>query len=135
MAQNISPREGEGLGELVGDILRDVQKLIQQESLLLRTEVRQEWDKAKNVAVGYSAGAVAARLAAVTGALFLVFALNAWFGLPIWAGFLIETAALGGTAFYFLRRGAELKKDLDLVPRQTVESVKENVTWFKKQTS
>ena len=126
------PRE-EGLAVLVGDILRDGQKLVQQELLLFRTELQQEWTKAKSAALVFAMGAVVAGAAALALSLFLVHVLAAVTGLPLWACYGIFAVALGGGSVFLFLRGRKLAQDVDFVPRQTVDTVKENVRWFKNR--
>jgi len=56
-------------------------------------------------------------------------------GLPIWASFLIVAIialAVGGVMAW---RGYDTLRRTDLVPRQTVETIKEDAQWAKEQTA
>lgn len=118
--------------KLLGDIIADGQKLVRQEITLARVEIQQEWDKAKSatkvfsIAIGMAL--VAVFLAALTFVELLVAA-----GVPPWLSYLIAAVVLGGASASLIRRGRVTTKKIDFVPRQTVETMRENVQWIRSQ--
>jgi hypothetical protein len=61
----------------------------------------------------------------------LVHLLNALTGLPLWAcyGIVGGVCAIGGVVLLY--RGKQQMSQIDMVPQQTVETMKENVRWIK----
>lgn len=119
---------------LVGGIVNDAQQLIRQEVALAKREIKDELSKAKTAAV--SAG-ICVGFLAVGGLLLahMVALLITWAGnWPAWVGYLITGAVvlITGAVLLFLAKNQASK--IDVVPRQTVETMKENVQWIKTQT-
>jgi uncharacterized membrane protein YqjE len=125
MVQQAPPaKQDRSLGELLGDLTRDITSLVRQEITLARVEMS---DKAANIGKQLGLLAVGGALAysgvlAIVAALVIVLA-NA--GLPWWASALIVgvvAAAIGGL---IVKKGLDAIKGQDLVPRQTLDSLKE----------
>jgi hypothetical protein len=134
VSRHSSTGEQDSIGGLVADIVQDGQKLIRQEILLARTELQHEWEKAKRASAAFAAGATLAGVGGVLFLLALVHLLNAVTGLALWACYGIFALIVGGAGGYLILRGKTAAKDVVLVPRQTVDSVKESAKWFKNQT-
>jgi uncharacterized protein (UPF0264 family) len=124
-------KEDRSLGELFGDLTREISTLVRQEVNLAATELG---DKATRVGkdIGYLAigGAVAyagflALLAAVVIGL-------AGF-MPWWLSALIVGAVVAGIGYFLIQRGIGELKRIDLAPRQTIGTLKEDVQWAKQQ--
>lgn len=118
------------IGELVRDIIANVQDMVRSEVRLAKAEIKEETSKtaqgAAYLAVGgtlalYALGFV---LVAVAQALNLV--------MPTWAAALIVAVALGITAAVLMGKGRERLHVP--TPEKTIENVKENVEWMKNQT-
>ena len=135
MAQDVGshepPPDGETSGtskpvaEMVGDITAEAAALVRKEVELAVSELREEARRAAKAAGMLSAGALSGYLAL----LFASFAL-AWFldrRLPRTLAFLLVSAAHGSAAAALLARAREEAKNVDLVPRQAVASVREDV--------
>jgi hypothetical protein len=76
----LQAEDGRSLGEVMGDLTRNVSMLLQQEVALAKAELRQSGSRAGK-GVGLFAGA------AVAGVLFLVFlSVSAWWGLGQFIG-------------------------------------------------
>jgi hypothetical protein len=122
------------LTELVGGIVTDLQTLMHQELQLAKTEMRQEWDKTKTAAGSMAAGA---SLLAVAGFLFcfaIVYLLAALApGLPLWACFGIVAVALGLIGGILVAAGRNKATDINVVPPQTAETMRENVQWLRNR--
>ena len=134
MADRIPTESPQSMASLLGGIASDIQTLVRQEITLAKTEMLREWDKAKTAAGSMAAGA--AVLAA--GGLFLgmtvVCVLREVAGLPWWASFLIvggALAVLGAVLFYTGRNKAA---QVNVIPPQTAETLKEDVQWIRNQT-
>jgi protein-S-isoprenylcysteine O-methyltransferase Ste14 len=135
MAVDQAPTENnQSMSSLVNGIINDAQQLIRQEVALARREMLNEVNKAKTAAVAFGIGAAVGALAAVLLSFFLVYLLTWATGLPEWVWFLVVGvlfAAAAGWLFFAAKRKLE---QISLVPRQTVETMKENVQWMKTQT-
>jgi hypothetical protein len=61
----------------------------------------------------------------------LVHLLNALTGLPLWACYGIVGGVCAIVGVVLLYRGKQQMSQIDMVPQQTVETMKENVRWIK----
>ncbi len=126
-------RDDESIGHLVGQVLGDVSKLFRQEVALAKAELKEEAAKAGK-AGGMLAGAgFAGYMVAVLLSLALVFALDAVMPLG-WAAVIVAVlwGIVGGVLYSI---GRKRMKDVDPVPRQTVETLKEDAQWVRDQRS
>lgn len=125
------PESAEGIGPLLGDLLRDLQGLVRGEMALARAEIREDLARAGK---GVAALAVAA-IVGLTGFIFLM--LGATYVLNLWVRMWIAAAIVGAVLVLIaLVLGLSGKKKLsagNLKPDQTIESMKENQEWAKQQ--
>lgn len=122
----------ESIGQLIGEVAGDVSKLFRQEVALAKAELKEEAAKAGK-AGGMLAGAgFAGYMVAVLLSLAAVFGLDAVMPLG-WAAVVIAIvwAAVGGVLYTMGRNRA---KEVDPVPRQTVETLREDAQWVRDQT-
>lgn len=121
------------LGQLLSRLSDDLSRLLRQEVELAKSEVRLEAKKAAKAGGMLGAGALAAYLA-----LLLVSFAAAW-GLaelmPAGLGFLIVGIVYAIVAAVLLTAGRSRMQDVEPVPQQTVETVKEDARWAKDRTS
>jgi len=128
-----SQPEDRSLGDLFSDLTRDTATLVRQEVTLAKTELTDKASKVgKDVAFLAMGGLVAyaGMVAIIFGLIFLINAL----GLSLWVSALLVglvVAAVGGA---LVSKGLGELKKIDPVPRQTVESLKEDKEWAKEQT-
>jgi hypothetical protein len=121
----------ESLGQLFGQLTRELSELMRQEMALAKTELKEEATKAGRTA-GLFGGA------AVTGHMcLLLLSFAAAWGLavimPTGVAFLIVGLIYAVVAaFLFVRARAEVKR-INPVPEQTIETLKEDVQWAKAQ--
>lgn len=122
------PRSGDerSVGELLADLSREVTTLVREELRLAKAEMSQ---KASNV--GKDVGMIAAGAAiAYAGMLALVAALViilATVGVPWWASALLVGVIVTGVGGFLAWKGMQALKREDLVPHETIESLKEDV--------
>jgi len=121
------------LAGLVSGIVRDVQQLIRQEMALARGEVQQSLEKAWTAALSLGIAAVVGALSGIMFVLMVVHLLS-WLipGLPLWGSYAIVGGVLAVAAAVLVLVARERARAI--VPRQTIQSVKENVQWIKNQT-
>jgi uncharacterized membrane protein YqjE len=121
------------LSEVLKTLSEEASTLIRQELNLAKVELAQ---KAKSIGVGVGLMGTAyvfARLmiATATAAAILALAII----LPAWAAALIVTALWGVIALVLALTGVrKVKAGMPPVPRQTIETVKEDVEWLKSRT-
>jgi hypothetical protein len=127
-----STRNG-SLPDLVSGIVDDIRTLVSQEMALGRAEVLQEINKTKRAVIAVSAGIAAGAVGVLFLLLLLVHVIHEAGGLPLWGSYAIVGGVLVviGCILFFL--GKRQASEVNLVPRQTIESIKENVQWIKDQ--
>jgi protein-S-isoprenylcysteine O-methyltransferase Ste14 len=134
MADRIPADTSPSMTSLLGGIVSDIQTLIRQEVALAKTEMLREWDKAKTAAGAMAVGAAVLAL----GGLFLCLTVVALFhevlGLPWWASFLIVGGVFAGLGAVLFYTGRNKAAQVNVVPPQTAETMKENVQWIRNQT-
>jgi len=120
------------LGDLFGDLARDMGTLVSQEMALARTEITEKATRAgKDIAMLAVGGLVAyAGLLAIIAAVIVLMAER---GVPLWASALIVGAIVAGIGYLLVQRGITALKHQDLTPSQTIESLKEDTRWAKEQ--
>ena len=120
------------LGELFGDLARDMGTLVSQEVSLARTELTQKASRVgKDVAVLAVGGLVVyAGLLAIIAAVIVFIADR---GVPLWASALIVGLIIAVIGYVLVQRGISALKQEDLTPHQTIQSLKEDTQWAKEQ--
>jgi uncharacterized membrane protein YqjE len=134
MATTLTRNSEPSLASLVSGIVSDAQALIKQEMALARRELADELNKAKQATLSLGVGAAVAGLGGVLLALMVVYILHEEAGMKLWLSYLIVGGVLaiaGATLLLFARAKAS---EISLVPKQTVETLRENVQWIKDQT-
>jgi hypothetical protein len=134
MAENVRTDPPHSMASLVGGIVEDAQQLIRQELMLARREVQQEMDKAKTAAISFGVALGVLALSAILLSLAVVYVVHQVAGLPLWGSYALVGGvflAVGGTLLVVVKNKVN---DINVVPRQTVETMRENVQWIKNQT-
>ena len=121
------------VGELVSDLTSDVTTLLRQEVEIAVAELNGEARQAAKAGGLLSGGALSGYLSLLFGSLGLAWLLDRKLPRPL--AFFAVAALHGAAAAALLTRGREELLQVDPVPEQTVETVKENVAWVKGQTS
>ena len=120
------------IGEVLSDIVDDVQQIVRAEVRLARAEIREQLGRARLAAMFLATAAVAALMAIGLVLLAGVFALaTIW---PSWAAALAVaagTALLGGLLWM---AGIRRIRALHVTPQKAIDSVKENIQWAKTRT-
>lgn len=120
------------LGELFGDLARDMGTLVSQELALARTELTDKATRVgKEIAMLAVGGLVAyAGLLAIIAAVIVLIADR---GVPLWVSALAVGLVVAGIGYLLVQRGLSALKHEDLAPRQTIQSIKEDTQWAKEQ--
>jgi hypothetical protein len=128
------------MSSLVGGIIDDAQRLIRQEIALARREMQEEMNKAKVAALSFGAAAAVGLLGAVLTGFTLAHLIHWAAGasdpsaIPLWACYAIVMALFFAAAAVLFFMAKSKATEIHLVPRQTVDSLRENVKWLKNQT-
>jgi len=121
------------VSDLISGLVNDAQQLVHREIDLAKREVAIEVDKVKQGAVALGIGAGLAVIGALLLGHMLVYLVQTLTGLSLWVSYLIVGAifAIGGGLL--LMQGIKRMQTVDPVPRETIESVKEDIQWIKEQ--
>jgi len=125
-------KDDRSLGELFSDLSRQTSTLVRQEVQLAKTEMSDKASKVgKDVASMAVGGAIAyAGFLAIVAALIILLAEF----LPWWLSAFIVGVAVATAGYMLIQRGREAMKHDNLAPTQTIETLKEDAEWAKRQT-
>jgi uncharacterized membrane protein YqjE len=131
-ADTTDPRD-QSVGELLKELSKETSTLVRQELELAKAEMREKGRKA-GPGLGMLGGSgVAALLALGTLTAFVILALDE--AMPAWVAALIVTLVWGGVAAFLYVRGRERVEEAGSpAPKQTIETLKEDVEWAKHPT-
>lgn len=127
------------VGELIGEVAKDLSTLMRKELELAKVEVKAEAVKAGKGAGMLAGAGVAAHVMLIFLSLMLVFLLARIFGGNdaadfVWAS-LIVTILWAIVAAVLAAMGRKQLKEVNPKPEQTVESLKEDAQWIKAQSN
>lgn len=115
---------------LVSGIVEDTQLLFRKEIELARAELREELVTAREAAIGYSLAVGLGGMTILLMTLALVHLISLWTPIPLGASYALVGlgyAAVGAACYSSARKAHE---QTDLMPRQTIETMKENIQWI-----
>jgi hypothetical protein len=122
------------MGELFTELSQDLSTLVRQELKLAQAEMTEKGKRA-GVSAGMFGGAGAAALAALGTLTACVIAALAE-AMHVWLAALIVTVVYATVAGVLALRGRErMAQAAPAVPKQTIDTVKEDVQWAKTQLS
>lgn len=131
MAQQQIAKDDRSIGELFSELAGETTTLVRQEIALAQTELTQKAVKTgKNVGFLIVGGAIgyAALLAILAAAIIALGSV-----VPLWLSALIVGAAVGIIAAILIFSSLDKLKNTSLAPQQTIETLKEDAQWLKKQ--
>jgi hypothetical protein len=120
------------LGELFGDLGRDLSALVRDELELAKTEARQEVRRAGQAGASFAGAAVAALLTLTFASSALAWLLDQWINRAL--AFLIVAVIWAVIAAVAVTIGRRRAQEIEPIP-QTVDTLKEDVEWAKQQKS
>jgi|SRR3712207_5107332 len=120
------------VAELLSDMTSSVTTLIRKEVEMAVAELKDEARQAAKAGGMLSGGALSGYLSLLFGSFGLAWWLDRKLPRPL--AFFAVAALHGAAAGALLKQGREEMQHVDPVPRQTVDTVKENVEWAKAQT-
>jgi hypothetical protein len=118
---------------LVSGIIADAQQLIQQQFAMFRQEIRDDLRKSKEAAIALAAGVGITLVGSVFLLLMLPLLLH-WAApdLPLWACCGIVGGLLGAVGGALVYAGVRKLESFHPLSDQSVEAMKENLTWTTK---
>lgn len=125
-------RDDRSLGELFAELAQETSTLVRQEVELARVELGEKVGQVgRSVASILVGGAVAyAGLLAILAA---IIAGLAEAGLPVWLSALLVGIVVAGVGYLLINRARSALQQMDMAPRRTVETLKEDQEWVKEQ--
>jgi hypothetical protein len=131
MAQQQIARQEKSLGDLFSELSTQTGELMRQEVALARVEMTQKAVKAgKDVGFLVVGGAVAyaAALAVIAAMIILLGQF-----IPVWLSALVIGLVVGVAAYFLISSALASLKRMDPAPRNTIETLKEDAAWLKKE--
>jgi hypothetical protein len=128
-------REDRSIGELFGQLTQDLTLLFRQELQLARAEMSEKVSRVTTNMVSVLAGGFVAYIGALALVAALILGLQEVANISPWVSALIVGALFAIAGYVMLNRGLKELKRVDLAPRRTVESLKDDVQWAKEQRS
>jgi hypothetical protein len=129
MAERMDERS---IGELVGDLTRQIGLLIRQELDLARTEITARAGAAARDAGLVGVGGALLHAALLTGIATVVLLLVD-LGLAAWVSALLVAGLVAAIGAVLIARGRAGLAEVDLTPKRTVETLKDDADWAKEQ--
>jgi putative superfamily III holin-X len=128
-------REDRSIGELFGQLSQDMTLLFRQELQLARAEMSEKISQVTSNLVSVVAGGFVAYVGALALVAALILGLHEAAEISPWVSALIVGAIFAVAGYVMLNRGLKELKRVDLAPRRTVETLKDDVQWAKEQRS
>ena len=126
-------KEDRTIGELLGDLYRDAERMVRLEINFARTEMTQ-----KATRVGKNVGfLVAGGVVAYAGFLAILAGIIALLGLfmPVWISALIVGVLVAAAGGFLVWRGLQTLQQESAAPQKTIETLREDREWMRDQTS
>jgi hypothetical protein len=133
MAQQQMAKEDRSLGDLFAQLANETSTLVRQEVALAQTELTHKATKVgKDVGFLAIGGAVgyAGVLAMIAGVIILLARV-----IPAWASALAVGAVIAVAAYFMISSAIASLRKMDPVPRNTIETIKEDAKWLKKEVT
>lgn len=121
------------IGELFGQLTQDMTLLVRQEIQLARTEMSDKLSRFTANLLSVGAGGFVAYLGGLALVAALILAIRDLANISLALSAVIVGAVLAIVGYVMLQRGLKELKRVDLAPRRTVETLKDDVQWAKEQ--
>ena len=119
------------VGQLLGDVTRELQALVRKELELARAETKEELQRAGAAGKRFGVAALAGYLAVVMLSFAAAWALTAV--MPTGWAFFAVGVVLGVVAGAMALQGRRRLREFHPVPQETAETLKEDVQWLKSR--
>lgn len=124
----------ESIAGLIRGVLNDARELIREEIALAKSELREEINTARRVAITFVAAALLAVIGVVLFSIALGGAIADLFSLPPWAGHGLVALVLAAGAYLLFSRGRVAVAKIRALPK-TQASLRENIAWIQSRSS
>lgn len=123
--------ENKPLGDLFSDLASEMSNLVRQEVALARVEISQKAKYAgRNIGYLVVGGAVAyAALLAVLAAVIMLLDKV----MPAWGAALLVGVIVAAIGWLLIGKAMSALQQMEVTPRETVETLKEDAAWVKQQ--
>jgi len=125
-------RDDRSLGQLFGDLSRQLGTLVRQEIELAKTETTSRVTTLGRDAAMIAAGGALAYAALLVGLVGIAILLVD-IGVEPWVAFVVVALVVGAVAAVLVQQGRARLQRADLAPRQTIETLKDDAAWAKEQ--
>ncbi|MGH7794088.1 MAG: phage holin family protein [Candidatus Binatia bacterium] len=122
-----------GIMTLVGGIFRDASELIAKELTAAKLEMREELENLKSTAVLMGVGLVALLVGILMLALTLVYLLQEYTALDLWACYAIVGGSISLLGIIILLFGKQRAAKTSLMPTASIENAKEDARWITRR--
>ena len=126
-------RQERSIGELFGQLTQDMTLLVRQEIQLARTEMSEKLSRFTTNLISVLSGGFVAYLGGLALVAALILAIRDLANISLAWSALIVGAVLAIVGYVMLQKGVKELKLVDLAPRRTVETLKDDVQWAKEQ--
>lgn len=129
------PKEAKSLGDLLGDLTRDLTTLVRQEIALAKAEISAKASSLSSglVTVGIGGGILfAASLVLLYAVVYSVMALFDRMGWPVWLAPWVVGIVVAIVGYVMLQKGLSTVKAQNLTPERTAESVRKDAEVVKE---
>jgi Putative Actinobacterial Holin-X, holin superfamily III len=136
MAVNSAPHNSEPtLTQLVNGLVSDATLLLRQELALAKYEIYEEAGKTKAAVASLGVGIGIAAVGGLLLIIMLVHLLRALTDWPLWMCYGVVGGVCAIVGVVLLYKGKQQLSQIEMVPQQTVETMKENVRWLKEKAT
>ncbi len=133
MASGLQKASKPSVTLLVHELINNTKQLLLRELELAKHEIGEGLRKTKSVATSLGIGIAVAGIGIILLVLMLVHLLHAVTDIPLWGSYGIVggllTILAGGVLYMAKKKAGEIS----LAPEQTVETMKEDIRWIKKE--
>jgi uncharacterized membrane protein YqjE len=133
MAERADPRDERSIGSIVGDAISNLQEIVRTEIELVKTETREEAMTAVRASGLLVGGVIAALYALGLFLLAVAWALSEF--MDLWLALGIVFLVMAVIAGVLIMVGKSRLSNVNPKPEQTMETLKEDVAWAKRQMS
>lgn len=127
-----SAQESQSIGQLLNEATQDISELVRKEMQLAKVELREEATKASKAGAKVGAAGVIGYLALLLASFAVVWGLAEVLSAG-WA-FLIVAVVYAIVAAVLFATGRKQLRTISPMPRQTMETLKEDASWARTQT-